>query len=103
MEISGIYIYPIKSLGIVTVQECEVNQNGFKYDRKWMLIDEHHRFLGQREHSEMALLAVKIENNTLYKPELNISIPIDAPDNQPKTVKIWNDECKAIPYNKEYN
>lgn len=108
MEVSGIYIYPVKSLGSIAAQEWEVNKNGFKYDRKWMLVDEQHRFLSQREHAEMTLLAVEIKKDTLkifhkIKPELNISIPIETPDNKPISVKIWSDECKAIPYNEEYN
>ncbi len=48
LKINEIYIYPIKSLGGISVNQAEVTDRGFKYDRRWMLIDDNNRFLSQR-------------------------------------------------------
>jgi uncharacterized protein YcbX len=54
-RIAGIYIYPIKSLGGIAVNQAYAEDQGFRYDRKWMLADGNNRFLTQRECPRMAL------------------------------------------------
>ncbi|MCF8326068.1 MAG: MOSC domain-containing protein, partial [Leadbetterella sp.] len=39
MEISKLFIYPIKSLGGISLQKSEVEMRGLKHDRRWMLVD----------------------------------------------------------------
>jgi hypothetical protein len=37
--LSEIWIYPIKSLGGMSVPEARVTRQGLQYDRRWMLTD----------------------------------------------------------------
>ncbi|MGG9972598.1 MOSC domain-containing protein [Ferruginibacter sp. SUN002] len=81
MQVSQLYIYPIKSLGGISITSAELTDRGFKYDRRWMLIDKKNNFLTQREFPQMALLQVtltasglqvshKINNQSIYIPFL---------------------------------
>jgi len=56
--VQNLYLYPIKSLGGISVQEAQVEERGFKYDRRWMLVDQSGEFLTQRQHPQLALLQV---------------------------------------------
>ena len=70
--VQNLYLYPIKSLGGISVQEAQVEERGFKYDRRWMLVDESGEFLTQRQHPQLALLQV-----TLGKSELTVFFKVD--------------------------
>jgi uncharacterized protein YcbX len=100
LQVSELYIYPIKSLGGIAVSSAEVTDKGFKYDRRWLLIDENNRFLSQRELPAMALLKVIIATNGLLITHSltshNILIPFAPQTNEHCTVAVWDDTCTAI-------
>ncbi|PIQ22802.1 MAG: MOSC domain-containing protein, partial [Cytophagales bacterium CG18_big_fil_WC_8_21_14_2_50_42_9] len=60
LTLSQIYIYPIKSLGGISMETTLVQERGLQYDRRWMLVDENNQFLTQRTFAEMALLQVEL-------------------------------------------
>lgn len=98
LQISELYIYPIKSLAGIAVTEALVTKTGFEHDRRWMLVDENGRFISQREVPEMALLQVSVQDNGLlatHKTKGNrIFIPFQSTGRQVK-VTIWDDTCSA--------
>jgi uncharacterized protein YcbX len=100
LKISGLFVYPIKSLGGISVNSAQVTSRGLKHDRRWMLVDENNRFLSQREIPEMALLYVEITNNGLLvmhrqQPEDFINIPFLFDANETALCTIWDDTCLA--------
>ena len=44
LQLSEIWIYPIKSLGGIKLQQAQVTDRGLKYDRRWLLVDENGLF-----------------------------------------------------------
>src|SRR5579864_153130 len=101
-HISGLFIYPIKSLGGISVETALVTDRGFQYDRRYMLVDEHNMFLTQREYPVMALLQTTIDGNDLLvhhkKPvDLKLRLPL-TPVNEGEVarVQVWEDTCEAI-------
>lgn len=97
-NITHILIYPIKSLGGISLQSAKVEERGLQHDRRWMLVDKNGMFLTQREYPQMALLQVNLQDETLIvshksKPISNLQLPTS--DTQPPTTKlvvnIWND------------
>jgi len=40
MQVTQLFIYPIKSLGGIEVKQSLVTQRGLQYDRRYMLVDE---------------------------------------------------------------
>lgn len=59
--LTGLLIYPIKSLGGVPVTTVQLTDRGLQYDRRWMLVDLENQFLSQRRIPEMALVHIKLE------------------------------------------
>lgn len=107
-KITGIYIYPIKSLGGISLRSSAVEERGLQYDRRWMLVDEHNKFITQQFHPEMALLKVEINNDllTIEHKQNNLSpltvqpFPYNADE---INVQIWQDNVTALKYNSDAN
>jgi uncharacterized protein len=60
LKLSEIYVYPVKSLGGVSLEETEITDRGLQYDRRWMLVDENNRFLSQREYPQLAIFEITL-------------------------------------------
>ncbi|MBC7777170.1 MAG: MOSC domain-containing protein [Phycisphaerae bacterium] len=108
--LSEIWVYPIKSLGGIALQEALPQRRGLQYDRRWMLVDNTGRFVSQREIPRMALLGTAIEPPFLSvfwkdKPSEKIHIPLEInPLDLPKLrVKVWSDQCPARVLSDEIN
>ncbi|MFN0013670.1 MAG: MOSC domain-containing protein [Saprospiraceae bacterium] len=100
--LTGLYVYPVKSLGGIAVSEAVPEPRGLQYDRRWMLVDEQGRFVSQREVAELALLGTAIEPPYLVvfskkNPALRVQVPLSPPvEEMPEiTAEIWNDRCPA--------
>lgn len=101
LRVSELYIYPIKSLGGVQVENARLTDRGFENDRRWMLVEENNVFLSQREIAEMALLKINMladgfEVYHVKDPKQRIFISYISSAIQRSRVTIWNDECEAI-------
>jgi uncharacterized protein YcbX len=91
--ISGINIYPVKSLGGIPVSSARVMKKGLEHDRRWMLVDSDNVFLTQRIHHRMALFRMSVANEgfqVAYDGN-NITIP-STMDGDPVRARIWDDE-----------
>lgn len=100
LRIQDIFIYPIKSLGGIRLEEAMVEERGFRLDRRWMLVTPDGMFVSQRKHPKMALLQVKVDQDGLLvferaRPENFILIPFEQQTDESLTVRVWDDEMKA--------
>lgn len=98
--VSGLYIYPVKSLGGIAVNEATLTDFGFKHDRRWMLVDENNRFITQREVAAMAFLKVSIHTGGLLvqnisKTNTSFIIPFQTDETETIMVTVWSDRCRA--------
>jgi len=105
MILSEIYIYPIKSLGGISLKSSTVEARGLQFDRRWLLIDEKNNFLTQRNFSKMATVNVEVLKNGLRVSENGneMNIPFEPNTNEAASVKIWSSRCRAKVYEKETN
>jgi uncharacterized protein YcbX len=108
LELQDIYIYPIKSLGGISLLQAEVQKTGLKYDRRWMLADYSGTFVSQRTYANMAMLQVAISDEGLVinhkKNKLSpLTIALNATTNNTLTVSIWEDTCTATEVSLEAN
>ena len=102
-KLSKIFIYPVKSMGGISIKTSLITDRGLKYDRRWLLIDENNIFITQRILPEMALLSTSIKNGLIqikHKTKIFESISFPQKINKGKIVKIkiWNDSCTALHY-----
>jgi uncharacterized protein YcbX len=99
MQLSEIWIYPVKSLGGFSVQQTEVTTRGLKYDRRWMLIDADNVFVTQRQVGDLALFKTTIAENLLHVTHSpsGKTLSVNMGEYLPEaiTVEVWDDEMDA--------
>jgi hypothetical protein len=97
LQVSAIYIYPIKSCRGISVPSAEVESRGLKEDRRFMLVDAKGRCVTQRDHSRMALIDVHRDEGG-YRVEAPGQPPLHVPQaarGGECEVKIWSDTVQA--------
>lgn len=104
IQVTHLFVYPIKSLGGFSLHTAEIIKTGFKHDRRWMLVDDNNLFLSQRSHPQMALLqtaetATGIQVFNKKDGAHSINIPFSTDNNEVIKVKVWDDICEAIVVN----
>ena len=93
-----IRIYPIKSLGGISLSEAVVEPKGFRYDRRWMLVKPDGTFLTQRENTVMALVEVELTDRHLrvyhrHRPDDVLEIPLEKTTDESLTAYVWNNQA----------
>lgn len=102
LTIGELYIYPIKSLGGIAVQEAVVTDRGLQYDRRYMLVDADGKFLTQRELPVMATLKTSIAGGRLRvwgKGQASdiLELPLVAESSSSTIgVQVWDDTCIGL-------
>ncbi|MEY2874870.1 MAG: hypothetical protein RLZZ373_2241 [Pseudomonadota bacterium] len=98
VTIASLYLYPIKSCAGLTLAQVGLSATGFTHDRQWMLIDDQHGFLSQREHARMALIRPALGDDGA----LTVTAPNGAPLVLPAVatgealrVRVWDDVVEA--------
>jgi len=99
--LSGLYIYPIKSIAGISLKESFAGERGLEYDRRWMLIDENKQFITQRKYHEMALINLKLEGDHMIlshpsKEIGEVKIPTKINEGSRIQSDIWNDNVEVI-------
>ncbi len=106
LYLSQLFVYPIKSLGGIALQQGNISTRGLEHDREWMLIDQEGTFITQRKHHQLALLQTSMTATTVtvqhkHHPDQNISFPIAEHLDLPIAVTVWDDHCTAFEVNTE--
>ncbi len=98
-KITSLHVYPVKSLGGTNQQSARLSDFGFEYDRYWMLVDENHSFLTQREIPKLCLFTTEIKEDHLaisYQGDtLQIPLQLDSDIIHIKS-KVW--KTKVLGY-----
>jgi uncharacterized protein YcbX len=99
MRLSALWIFPVKSMRGISVEEAEVGDRGFDGDRRFMLVDANGKFLSQRTQPKMALIDVAPEGDTLRMSAPGLS-PVEVPrrprGGAARRVQVWGDTMDAI-------
>jgi uncharacterized protein YcbX len=105
LMLSQIWIYPIKSLGGISLNSCRVMKKGLELDRRYMLVDETGTAMTQRTHPTMALFKVILRDGLHIEygdSSLDI-ITIPQHDGASVSVQIWDDSVSAVEANEDYS
>jgi hypothetical protein len=98
LRVTGLFVYPVKSLRGTAVETLELGPRGPRFDRHWMLVDEAGRFLTQRTRPLLARLSAHLTPTTLRVEgpgtdalELEREAPGPA-----RTITVWKDTFEAL-------
>lgn len=93
MHLSGLFIYPVKSLRACAVVAAELDADGLVGDRRFMVVDATGRFLTQRTLPRMALIDTDLTTETLELSAdgaASIAVPRHPdPRASVRTVSVW--------------
>ena len=97
MEVTSLHIYPIKSLGGISVKSGKATYEGFENDRRWMLVARDGLFLTQRKFAEMAKFSCALDESGINVKFENdhLQIPLTAHNDKVFRVKVWSSKLKA--------
>lgn len=99
MILSDIFIYPVKSLAGIRVENWDVVQTGLKYDRQFMLVDENGQFLSQRRLPKMTLIQTRLTESELILSAKNFAdlhLPLEPEGNEIIKSIVWEDCCDGL-------
>ncbi|WP_438479637.1 MOSC domain-containing protein [Oleiharenicola lentus] len=95
-RVTGLFIYPVKALRGFSVPTAEVDPLGFVGDRRFLVVDQTGKFLTQRSHPHMALIATRLTTENLILstqgfPEIAVARASD-PSAPIRSVTVWKNE-----------
>lgn len=106
MYLAGLYVYPVKSLGGMAVEQWPVGPEGLAFDRRWMVVTQEGMFLTQREVPAMARIrahlawqdALEGRAELILLDEQGEALRVTPPggDAPRLWVTVWNDEVPAL-------
>jgi len=108
VQLSGIYIYPVKSLRGVRLERVTLENGRLSGDRRWILVDENGRFMHQRDFPQMARVAsattpLGISVSTDGLPDLPVSHPDPARTSESRLshVRLWRRSAPVMHVSRE--
>ncbi|MCG8386016.1 MAG: MOSC domain-containing protein [Cytophagales bacterium] len=104
-HLSGIYVYPVKSLGGIRVNTIKVEEKGLEHDRRWMLIDENDTFMTIRKYAEFLFFQVEIlpEAYRITFRDDTLTIPHTLQEGDKVFTEVWGSGVEAIVGHQDWN
>ena len=102
IKVTGLYIYPVKGCGGISLSSMKLDDHGPLFDRQFLLVDKNNRFVTQRTHPVLATIGIQLNAKlnhlslSIGKQQytLHMNDEFKAPELE---VTIWKDQAKAIP------
>ena len=102
--LSGVYVYPIKSCGGISLEGADLGVTGLLPDRRWMVVDEDGVSVTQRRHPRMALISPSLAPDGLIvrAPGMpNLEVPFEGESGERLDVEVWGDAQRGAPVGAE--
>ena len=99
LKITGLYIYPVKSMKGIAIEEAQLTPTGLRHDRHWMVVRPNGRFVTQRDIPKMSLVHTRLDENGMVlsmSGHGSISVPFELFDGKPVATRVWDDACESI-------
>lgn len=95
VEITDLYIYPIKSCAGLRLEHSQLSERGLKWDREWIIVDDAGRMATQRTLPQLALITPHISDTHLHLSApgmVPFMISLDVALSTAVPVKVWRDQ-----------
>jgi len=97
-QITDLFIYPVKSLKGIALNESMTALRGLQYDREWMVTTSDYEFITQREIPLMSMIEVSIDSDALTlssKNNTKFQVPLLLSSTTVIKSSVWGDICDA--------
>eukprot|EP00090_Calanus_glacialis_P002104 TRINITY_DN11585_c0_g1_i2.p1 TRINITY_DN11585_c0_g1~~TRINITY_DN11585_c0_g1_i2.p1 ORF type:complete len:335 (+),score=142.05 TRINITY_DN11585_c0_g1_i2:38-1006(+) len=102
-EVAKLYIYPIKSLANVEVEEFIVKPNGAQYnmmiDRQFMVVDKKGKMITARRYPHMSMVVPMVTQAQLvltYPGMDDMRVEIPRNEAAGAACEVWGEECMGV-------
>jgi uncharacterized protein YcbX len=97
ISISALYIYPVKSLAGIQLEQSQLSEFGLHNDRRWLIVDEDGLFMSQRTTPKMATIKTALKDGVLMLSHKDKKIKVPKAISKSKTIQVtvWNDSLNA--------
>ena len=99
ISISELNIFPVKSLGGITLDTADLTLPGLRFDRRWMVVAPDGRFITQRTCPQMAMVETRIVNDQLALASFGMDdhlVPYSSADMSRLSTEVWGDAVNAM-------
>lgn len=99
LNITGLFIYPVKSMQGISIRKAQLTPGGLLYDRHWMVVRSNGRFVTQRDLPRMSLVHTRLDKSGVtlsMQDHDSISVPLDLFDGDLIKTRVWDDDCEVI-------
>lgn len=97
--VSAINIYPVKSLGGISLDTAHLDYAGLDHDRAWMVVKPNGQFITQRTHPQMALVHTAIQDGQLVLSSFGMdshTVTLAAAGMDRLNTEVWGDRVCAF-------
>lgn len=97
MQLSGLFIHPLKSGRAIACSEAVVTEQGLRGDREWLVVDQHGRFVTARTHPQLLKISATPREGGLdlqVPHQVAYSVSVLALS-QPLQTTVWKDVFAA--------
>src|SRR5687768_8286117 len=108
LELSGIFIYPVKSLRGISLDDAPIDNGRLAGDRNWLIVDRFGRFMHQRDYPQMTRVSatpvdggIVVHAEGLLPFEIQRSPRSTQPDAPVVHVRLWRRRAPVTPVSEE--
>ncbi len=99
LTITGLHIYPVKSMKGISLEKAPLTAKGLENDRRWMVVDMDGRFVTQKDIPQLALINTSLVDNgvMLSLPGSGETlVPFSMHHGDSVKTNVWGSHCEAI-------
>jgi uncharacterized protein YcbX len=96
--ITGLYVYPVKSMKGIAQEQAVMTPKGLRLDRIWMVVRPDGRFVTQRDLPRLSLVNTQLDADAVVlsmEGHGSVALPFDRNDGTAVMTRVWRDECRA--------
>lgn len=98
LTVESLHIYPVKSLGGISLDQTNCTEFGLELDRRWVIVDQNNHFLTQRQLPQMASIQLALDSQSLvfsHHEAGSQSLNIDDVMEADTEITVWKDNIAA--------
>jgi len=100
ITVKQLFLFPVKSLRGIEVDEARLTPTGFEWDRHWMIVKPDGGFITQRQFPQMVLITTSINGERLILSKKGMPdcyLDLNKKNNNSNfTGKVWKDYCEVV-------
>ena len=98
LELTRLFIYPIKSARGIEVTQARVLERGLEHDRRFMVVDQGGNLATARRHPKLLTVSTALSNDSLKISALempDLHVPLE-PQGEEQQVRVWFDWMPGV-------